>query len=407
MIGGVRKQCFHVPRGMYQTINKLIYKSKKREEKMFKLIDLLKLFTLILILILNLLSCSPTSDKVIDDDIVFPPKTERKYTHPTDMVLIYDGGVHRTIKWDKEHFAPYVSLEKEDKTHNWLFDGYLFLEITNGKGRGFASYYEKQGARKLEWKLLIDNYFTEDNAIIALNDRIEEVKQKVEEKTFKKRKIVLCLPEPIPNQKDWGEYDNRTLDFSKTEDRLVACKWYVDYAEEMFNKAGVNNIDLVGFYWIAEEATNSRFLAGSVASYIHKKGYNFYWIPYYFADGYSEWRALGFDQAYYQPNYFFNETTQLSQLEEACVRAKKNKMSLEMEFDDNALKKYGKGYRMTDYLRVFDKHKVWEAMDVAYYQGGDAFYKLYHSADQDDNKLHLALANIIAKRQKDITINKD
>lgn len=372
---------------------------------MFKLIGFLKLSLLIALTMFIFKSCS-TNDKLKNEDLVFPDKTERKYTHPTDMVLIYDGGAHRKIKKDNDYFAPYVSLEKEEKTHDWLFDGYLFLEITNGKGRGFASYYEKQGARKLEWKELVDNYFREGNAIMALNERIEEVKHQVEEGVFKKRKVVLCLPEPIPNQKDWGEYNNKTLDFSRTEDRLTACKWYVDYAEEVFEKSGVENLDLVGFYWIAEEATNSRLLAGGVASYIHRKGYNFYWIPYFFADGYSEWRALSFDQAYYQPNYFFKNTTPMTQLEEACIRAKKNKMSLEMEFDESALKKYGNGSRMKDYILIFEKHEIWETMDVAYYQGDNAFYKLFHSDVEEDNNLYMSLANIIAERQKVISKNK-
>lgn len=373
---------------------------------MIKLVDMVKLCFILLFSLFNMFSCSAANDNIEDDDIVFPDRTERKFTHPTDMVLVYDGGAHRTILKNKEYFAPYVSLEKEDKTHDWLFDGYLFLEITNGKGRGFASYYEKQGARKQEWKELVENYFREGNAISALNERIEEVKQKVHENEFKKRKVVLCLPEPIPNQKDWGEYNNSTLDFSKTGDRLNACKWYVDYVEEAFNKAGLQNLDLVGFYWIAEEATNSRLLAGSVASYIHKKGYNFYWIPYFFADGYSEWRTLSFDQAYYQPNYFFKDTTPITQLEEACLRAKKNMMSMEMEFDENALKKNGKGYRMKDYIKVFTKHDIWKTMDVAYYQGDNAFYELFHSKEIEDNELYMELAKIISIRQKNKGVNE-
>ena len=69
-------------------------------------------------------SCSATEDNTI-----------------RDMVLIYDGGAHRTIRWDKEHFTPYVSVKNENGTTDWLFDGFLFLEIHDGT-RGFASYHE-------------------------------------------------------------------------------------------------------------------------------------------------------------------------------------------------------------------------------------------------------------------------
>ena len=47
-----------------------------------------------------------------------------------DLVLIYDGGTHRTIDWNKEKFAPYVATEPTATTQSeWLFDGFLFLEI--------------------------------------------------------------------------------------------------------------------------------------------------------------------------------------------------------------------------------------------------------------------------------------
>lgn len=153
-----------------------------------------------------------------------------------DMVLIYEGGAHRKIKWDKDHFAPYVSLENEEGTKDWLFDGFLFLEIYDGD-RGFASGYKDLAARKVEWTNLIDTYFREGNAIMALNDQVAEVKQKTSSKKFSKRKVVITVPEPIPNQTDWGEIDGKAMDFSKKEDRIEAIKWFIDYAIESFKKA--------------------------------------------------------------------------------------------------------------------------------------------------------------------------
>lgn len=315
------------------------------------------------------------------------------------MVLIYDGGAHRDIKWDKDHFAPYVSLENDKGAKDWLFDGFLFLEIHDGT-RGFASYYKELPARKIEWTNLVDNYFRDGNAIMALNDQIEETLNKSTKKSFTKRKIVVTVPEPIPNQTDWGEINGKQMDFSKQEDRLAACKWFIDYVIESFNKANPENLDLAGFYWVAEEATNSRDLVTDVIEYSNSKGHKLYWIPYFNSDGFNEWEKLGFNQAFYQPNYFFNEDRQISQIEKACEDALKYGMSMEMEFDDRALAKNGWGYRMRDYIRVFDEYKVWDTMEVAYYQGGDAFYKLFHSDNPEDNELYNYLAEIIAKRQK-------
>lgn len=336
---------------------------------------------------------------IITAGFIFQSCSQKQDLTIRDMVLIYDGGAHRSIQWDKEHFAPYVSLENEESKVDWLFDGFLFLEIHDGT-RGFASYYKDLAARKVEWTALIDNYFREGNAIMALNSQISDMRDISSSKKYSKRKIVLTVPEPIPNQTDWGMINDKEMDFSKQEDRLEAVKWYIDYAVESFDKANPSNLELAGFYWVAEEATNSRDLVNQVADYANEKGGKLYWIPYFNSDGFNEWEELGFDQAFYQPNYFFSEDRPISQIEKACEDAMKYGMSMEMEFDDRALAKHGWGYRMKDYIRIFDQYEVWDKMEVAYYQGGDAFYKLYHSNDPQDNELYMKLAKIIADRQK-------
>jgi hypothetical protein len=320
---------------------------------------------------------------------------------PLDMVLIYEGGTHRTIKWNKEHFAPYVSAQVDGK-ERWLFDGFLFLEIHDGKDRGFASGYREKPARKSEWEALLNGYFTPGNAICALDDQVGKVRDgKNMEGDFRKRKVVIAIPEPIPNQKDWGELDGRSLSFTNRSDRVAACQWYVDYAVKLFGNAKLKNLELTGFYWLAEEATHTRDMVKEVAGYLDKRGYDFYWIPYYFADGYFEWKELGFDVPYYQPNYFFNEDIPVSRIKEACLRAKRHGMNLEVEFDERALTGRGNwGYRLHHYLDVFESEAVLYKVHLAYYQGGDAFYRLAQSSNYQDGLLYQRLVNVIVERQK-------
>lgn len=356
------------------------------------------------IIIIAIASCS-SNGKPYQGNIFFKKESSKRegtliqVKHPKDMVLIYDGGAHRNIQWNAEHLAPYVTYKDSTGTDRWLFDGFLFLEFKDGNGRCFASYYEEQGARKTEWEALVDNYFRSGNAVIALNEQIQKVVEESKLSPPEKRKIVLCLPEPIPNQKDWGNIDGIAMDFSLKTDRIKACKWYINYAEDCFQKTAPEHLELTGFYWIAEEATNSRDLAPDVSKYLQQKGYNFYWIPYFKSDGHKEWKGLGFDKAYYQPNYFFKEERPISQIEEACETAISNGMSLEMEFDERALAKTGWGYRLNDYINIFKEFGVLDSMDIAYYQGSDAFYRLYHSDNTADNELYDKLANIIAERQ--------
>ncbi len=314
------------------------------------------------------------------------------------MVLIYSGGSHRTITWDASHFEPYVYAEDKDGKYQWLFDGFLFLEIHDGKERGYASGYRKLSARKEDWIWLITQYLTDGNDIKALDDCIEKAKSKCGR--VSKRKIVISLPEPIPNQKDWGELNGKSLDFSNDEDRIVACKWYIDYIIEKFKAAKMKNVELSGFYWLAEEATHTRTFVKQVADYIHAKKCNFYWIPYFKSDGYHEWRNLGFDQAFLQPNHFFNASIPDSRIDEACTLAKSLGMSMEMEFDERAVEGGGMADRLHAYIDGFERNHIFEKTDIAYYQGNDALYKLKNGT-KADNALYHKLTYIIIDRQKD------
>ncbi len=90
-------------------------------------------------------------------------------TSIADLVLIYQGGTHRP-EWTKEQFVPYVVHEDRQGNKNWLFDGFLFLEFKDGKGRNYAPGYEKLNARRQEWEWLLNRNFEKGKAFSALND---------------------------------------------------------------------------------------------------------------------------------------------------------------------------------------------------------------------------------------------
>ncbi len=105
---------------------------------------------------------------------------------------------------------------------------------------------------------------------------------------------------------------------------------------------------------------------------------------------------MGFNVVYYQPNYFFNENTPYERLQETCNRAQKFQMNLEVEFDERALKNNKDwGYRLNDYLDIFEQNGAFDSLKIAYYQGGDAFYRLSKSKEQSDSKLYQRLTKII------------
>ena len=127
----------------------------------------------------------------------------------------------------------------------------------------------------------------------------------------------------------------------------------------------------------------------------------FVWIPYWKAKGYEQWKDLGFDIAYQQPNHFFTKDIPDSRLDEACELALNNGMAMEFECDSKALydcedSSYD---RMLAYIEAFEKHKVFETSAIAYYTGSKGFIDMYNSTSPEDKKIMDRLARHITARR--------
>lgn len=319
-----------------------------------------------------------------------------------DMVLMYYGGAHRKTVWDYDQCMSNVAYRDRKGDLHWMFDGFLFLEFKDGKGRSYASYYEPLACRKVEWEELAGCYFREGRACRALEECIGDVKSEIGAPKHK-RKVVVTLPEPVPGQTDWGQLNGRNLDFNDDADRVEACKWYIDLVIKNFKESDFENIELDGFYWIAEEATNSRTILHQVGDYMRSLGYRFYWIPYWGSDGYGEWKELKFDVAYQQPNYFFYEQKPDSvHLKKVCEFAKEKGMFLEVEFDERALKESSdyRADRLHEYMEAYQKYGAIDSLPLAYYIGDCMVHDLKVSGYKEDNNLYDWFSDIVVRRQK-------
>lgn len=316
-----------------------------------------------------------------------------------DLALIYQGGSHR-LDWTVDEFRPYVVHEFADGTKDWLFDGFLFLEFKNGSGRHYTVGYEKLNARKGEWAWLLDRIFEEGKSLSALDACITEEIAELGKPGFK-HQIVLGLPEAILDQKDWGELDGRVLDFSKEEDQLAATRWYIDELMKRFKAAKYKNLELSGFYWVAETNSHCGELTVPISEYIHSLGKLFYWIPYWQSKGAGEWKALGFDVAYQQPNHFFNHSIPDSRLDAACAFAREHGMAMEFEFDEKATadRENSSYARMKAYIDHFEKNDVFNSSALAYYCGNRGVLTLHESKNPADHALMDRLARLIQMRR--------
>ena len=318
-----------------------------------------------------------------------------------DMVLIYHGGAHRNLKWNIEQFTPYVVHENRQGKKEWLFDGFLFTEFLDGNGHHFAHGDETtKPARRQEWEELMEYQFEKDKGFSALNQCIAQQIKEIGRPPFK-HKLVVVVPVPINEQQDWGSLDHM-MDFSKPEDRIAACKWYIDRFLDRYQKEGYQLLDLEGFYWVSEKDDTFRDILVQVGDYIRSKNLKLFWIPYWTAIGFDNWKTDKFDIAYIQPNYFFKNEINYERLDAACAFGKGTNMGLEMEFDERALAatKECKRDRLISYIQSFEDNGVFREASIAYYQGGLTIYELSRSKNPLDIELMDRLAKIIIERKK-------
>lgn len=317
-----------------------------------------------------------------------------------DLVLIYQGGAHR-MDYTVDQLRPYVVHENRFGRRDWLFDGFLFLEFTSGKEVSFLKQNGTVPSKKEDWVWLADRHFAAGKGISALDECIAQEQAKLGAPPFR-HKVVIAIPEPPFGQKDWGELNGRKLDFSNEEDRVAACKWYVDLLSDHFRQMDYKHLELSGFYWLSEKALESRPVTQALGEYIHRQNRLFYWIPYYTAQGYSEWNEMGFDVAYLQPTYFWdNPRIKADRVDRACELARTHHMGLEMEFDMSASVKSKKQLRDRglQYLSSFRKNGVYRSAAIAYYEGGGGVYHFSKATEPEDRVFIDTLAGFIQQRR--------
>lgn len=314
----------------------------------------------------------------------------------SDLMLIYHGATQRPA-WTADQLAPYVFREKSGKTE-WLFDGFLFLEIFDSVEKyDYDPGFGHQTAGKKQWEWLLNRYFAKGKGPDALEAVLDSL-AKNGEKPVRARQVVISIPCPVNGFTDWGELDGKKLDFRNPEDQAKAACWFIDEALKKWKEKNYQHIKLNGFYWVHEDAAQSEEAIPVVKKYLESKNYKLLWIPYWGAKGKEEWKKLGFDFAWQQPNYFFATDIPKQRLTDACLFAKEHQMGLEMEFD-NRVSQPEFGARFYDYIKSFEENNVWERYPVAYYEGGGAWMQMAKSNNPELKKMTETLGDIIVKRQ--------
>lgn len=331
-----------------------------------------------------------------------------------NMALLYGGNMARTnALWTEERLRPHVTYTDPQGVEHWLFDAFLALEIydksTPGEeGAAMGIGYGNHPAGKSNWQHFIDYWFTEGNGFDALNEVVGEAEDRLGHPSTK-RKVVVSIPDPIPyyNFKDttsntvyWGELGGRQMDFAKGEDRLAACKWFVDTVLAKWKEAGFKNLELEGFYCFSEELATwesgynpelKRWeeVYPALSDYVHSKKLSMSWIPYNWAAGSDRWQNFHLDFVMIQPNYLWHPEYNM---EDWKARLQQNNLSMELELDDKVL--YGNPdwenfrERFYYYFQMCKDLGLYGNCILSYYMGENTLYKLSVAQHPEDKKLY-------------------
>ena len=354
-----------------------------------------------------------------------PPSGPRTFT---DVSLV--GYWHRDpMHWDAARFAPHVSWQAPDGTEHWLFEAFLFLEgVDRVQGKNLVISPSGTSAGKDSWQYQLELWLGADGGVKSLDSACETVASRIGEPP-RKRGVIIGLPDAIlfehfadktSSTTYWGD----GLDFARVEDRMKALRWYMDSARRMFDALQCRYLELSGFYITSEEIylpydidVNCRYknweeIVPLLSEYCHGNGQGLYWIPYHLAPGYKHWKELGIDQAWMQPNWYWdlrNEGRHPFEKTVAAIReAGLGGMELEMEYSAVAgqmtggrLGPDGEGKlvftgddvpalqnRVRRYMQEYKEAGFYGQKSIALYSGSNAFTQLAESSKPEDRALY-------------------
>ncbi len=310
-----------------------------------------------------------------------------------DMLLVYHGAYADRGSWTKDDFLPMAGYIEPDGTiPDQMFDTMLFLPFPN------------MAETKAAWENYMDNLFESGRQLDALNSAMLEINKRRNSLVLntKKEKVVLTLPYPSPKVSDWGKLEENgpSLSFDPAKvgeeqaykNRLAAVTWYKDKLINRWYQSEYKYLKLEGIYWFQElvddAAPKERELIRNTADMVHYHGFRFYWIPYYGSPGLEEWKDLGFDYAFLQPNYYQANEVPIERVQLTLDVANKYGMGVEIEGDEKFLRDM-RLYR-TYYNQLIAGHKIGIDKDKihAYYFGSKNLLMAYQSKEQQARKIY-------------------
>jgi hypothetical protein len=306
---------------------------------------------------------------------------------PTRWVLVYTGGPNRPAYTVDDLLHLTAVVDTAGHPVGPLCDGVIFTEFKAVAGRYYMPWPNQQPSQGADWTAYIDSLVAPRGALARLDSAAVLTGTKV---TF-----VVMVPYPDTSQHAFL-YQDKQYDFHDAAARVEAEKAYLHQIAARVRALSLPHLVFHGFYWLNEGVKpGDSSVVSQVTAAAHAMNLHFLWIPSYRAAGATEWRAFGFDEAWYQPNYFFHPDVPLARFDSAMATARGAGMGMELEFDRRLFSDSLFRDRLGAYLAAFERAPDLRNRSIAIYEGAGALIQLSRATDAAHRALYERLVKVL------------
>jgi hypothetical protein len=314
---------------------------------------------------------------------------------PSRWILAYAADAGR-IPYSTADFIRLIAVvDTSGRPKAWLFDGVMYVvQRLPNRGR-FITWLGPPYATGSDWEAYLDSLFAGGGVLARLDSAVGAVGSRVGDAG---RRVAVSLTIPYPEPKaDTLRFFGERYDLGTIEGRVGATTQFVRSALARFPTMKFEHLTLDSFYWLHEAISgDEEQVVSLVAERVHAAHKRFLWIPYYGAEGVASWKRFGFDEAFFQPNYFFNPAVLTTRLDSAMARAREFGMGLEIEFDARVFTKPDQfADRLDPYLLALDRAPDLRARSIAVFDGAGALVRLSSSGDARYRRIYCGLVNVL------------
>lgn len=291
--------------------------------------------------------------------------------HPQRWLLSYDGTYLRSVA-DQDFYVRAFAGAQGNNCSRALFDGVIFLGVQSAtEGKWFAAWANKSSpvndASVEDWFAYVDTLAAPAGPLVRLDRATSTVPGRITD-------VVIMVPALMRDPDGAVRLGSVRVDLEQEAGRSLYSA-YLDTLLAKFERRGVGHLRLRGVYWLRESAWGPEAtLARQVAEIVHSRNLQFFWIPYFGAGGVPEWRTLGFDAAWLQPNYFLRSELSRARLDSAVAISKSLGMGLEIEMDGRIFTSAESRRRLSEYL---GRAAANPDLPITVYDGGGTLVRLF------------------------------